>query len=304
MNPIISLCLPTNGISEWVFPVLDSIYTQDVKSEMFEVIVTNNGNNNDFHELMLEYSKKHVNLTYKKTNAFMFENQLEALKLANGQYFKFINHRCPLVSNSLQCLINEINKYIETKPVIYFSNGALKNNIYNLENFDDFIKSLRRFASWTTGVGIWKDDYKKLPENLQYDKISPHSVILFSERNKNKYIIDNTVFCKEIPSDHSKKGGYDLFKTFAIEEFTITLKLFLDGDITYKTLKTVKKDYKKMITELYLEFVILHNKCSYDLSGFDDSMGIYFNKVDIILRAWFLLIPFLCKKIIKKILRK
>ena len=45
---LLSLCIPTNGISEWVFPVLDSIYNQKVDDSLFEVIVTDNGNNEQF----------------------------------------------------------------------------------------------------------------------------------------------------------------------------------------------------------------------------------------------------------------
>ena len=40
---VLSLCLPTNGISEWVFPVLESIYSQNVDESKYEVIVTDNG---------------------------------------------------------------------------------------------------------------------------------------------------------------------------------------------------------------------------------------------------------------------
>ena len=39
-EPILSLCLPTNGVIEWVFPVLDSIYNQNVDLNMFEIIVS------------------------------------------------------------------------------------------------------------------------------------------------------------------------------------------------------------------------------------------------------------------------
>ena len=54
--------------------------------------------------------------------------------------------------------------------VIYFGNGALKKDEYVLSNFDSFVGTLKRNVSWTTGVGIWKSDYEKIPE--QYLKIS------------------------------------------------------------------------------------------------------------------------------------
>ena len=294
-EPVLSLCLPTNGVIEWVFPVLDSIYNQNVDESLFEVIVTNNGENDNFHEMMLGYAQNHKNLIYKKTDAYMFYNQLEALKLATGQYLKLINHRATLTHGSIYEMIRIINENMELKPVMYFSNGVLLHDD-TLENFDEFVYHLGKFASWTTGVGIWKQDYDHLPEDIKIDKISPHSCILFANRDKNSYKIYNYIFCKEIVTDHSKKGTYDLFKAFAVEELTITQNLFIDGDIKAATLKKIKRDYKLFVVDLYWDFVIRHKPCSYDLSGFDDAMGIYFNKYEIVLLAYL--------SGIKKLLRK
>lgn len=295
-NPIISLCLPTNGVIEWVFPVLDSIYNENVNQSMFEVIVTNNGDNDQFHKMMLSYEKKHDNLIYKKNNVYQFYNQLEALKLASGKYFKLINHRAVFLPGALEKMINIIKENEKEKPVFYFSNGALDREQYKLENFDQFVCTLKRYVSWTTGVGIWREDYEKLAPNIHVDKISPHSCVLFSERKKNKYIIDNMIFSKEIDFDQSKKGKYDLFKAFAVEEFTIALNLYIDGDISIKTLRIIKKDYENFVCELFYDYIIRKRPCSYDLTGFNDSMGIFFERKNII--------EGVCKLIIKKFMRK
>ena len=297
-EPVISLCLPTNGIIEWVFPVLDSIYSQNVDSSLFEVIVTDNGTNDEFEKKMLNYEQKHVNLIYKKTTAYMFHNQLEALKLAKGAFFKFVNHRAVFTDNSLQKMIDIIRGNIEEKPVIYFSCGAMKKERYELDSFESFIRTLKRSISWTTGVGIWKDDYKRIPADVKNKKISPHSCILFSERNKYKYIIENFVFSKELPVGHAKKGSYDLFKAFAVEEVTIALNLFIDGDISAETFKYVRNDYKKFCSELYFKFYIKKDECSYDLSGFENAMGIFFDKKEIVFGAYALCM----RKVLKKIL--
>lgn len=285
LKPVISLCLPTNGIIEWVFPVLDSIYAQNVAQKKFEVIVTNNGDNQQFHSMMEKYESEHENLTYRKTTAFLFDNQLEALKFARGDFFKFVNHRTLLTEGSLDYLIKTIEENKEKKPVIYFSNGAL-NCDYQCKSFDEFVGCLGRYASWTTGVGIWEKDYLRIPDTQVYDKISPHSAILFSERHKENYLICDRQFCQEIESDHSKKGKYDLFKAFAVEEVSITQRLYIDGDITASTFKKVKKDYKKCVADFYWLFCIRKVPCSYDLSGFNDAMGIYFNKYSVILNAY------------------
>lgn len=295
-EPIISLCLPTNGMIEWVFPVLDSIFNQKLDEELFEVIVTDNGNNDDFEKKIKNYTNCHSNIIYEKTTAYMFCNQLEALKLAKGKFFKFVNHRGLFTAGSLKKMIDIILENEETKPVIYFGNGVFKKERYILDSFDSFVGTLGYFASWTTGVGIWKDDYNKISENIKIDKISPHSCILFAERKKNKYIIDNFVFSKEIETDHSKKGKYDLFKAFAVEEITITLNLYIDGDITAQTFKKVKKSYKSFVADLYWLYVIRKQPCSYDLSGFKNAMGIYFTELEIKIE----IIMALFKKVFKR----
>ena len=56
-QPLLSLCIPTNGIAELVFPVLDSIFIQkDVPHDLYEVVVMDNGNNCSFKEKMIEYA--------------------------------------------------------------------------------------------------------------------------------------------------------------------------------------------------------------------------------------------------------
>ena len=292
MTPVLSLCIPTNGIIEWVFSVLDSIYSQNANPVDYEVIVTNNGSDQEFHKKMLEYAKSHENLIYQKTEAVMFHNQLEALKLASGEYLKFLNHRELMVDGALQGLIDYIRGCKQDKPVLYFSNGVLKQS-FDCKSFDEYVLRLGRYASWTSGVGIWRVDYEQKRDSFRVDKISPHSCILFAVRDRDRYVIENMVFSKEITSDHSKKGKYDLFKAFAVEEITIT---HIDGDIKASTLKAVIKDYRMFVASLYADFCMLKKPCSYDLSGFDDACGIYFSKWSVLFIAFLMWI----KRSIKK----
>lgn len=280
----LSLCLPTNGISEWVFPALDSIYSQEVDNDRFEVIVTDNGSNDDFRVAMEQYSKDHSNLIYEKTDAYMFDNQLEALKLAKGDYLKFVNHRSVWKEGRLQYMIDFLEQYEKEKPVIYFSNGALGwgPTYKEFSDFDGFVRNLGIYGTWTSGVGIWKEDYDKIPSDFKYDAISPHAGILYSERNKGKYIINDLYWMSEIDSDHSKKGKYDLYKAFALDEFIITINLYRDGDITIDTLKSVKESFRCFLQNLYCDFNLLNKPCSYDLTGFDKYIEVFFDKADII----------------------
>ena len=280
---ILSLCMPTNGISEWVFPSLDSIYASDVDCSLFEVIVTDNGDNDDFKIRMYEYSKKHENFIYKETDAYMFDNQLEALKLASGDYLKFVNHRSVWLPDRLQYLIDFIEKYKEEKPVIYFSNGAMGwgPNYREFGSFDEFVYNLGVYGTWTSGVGIWKETYENIKDVAQYDRISPHAGILYGDRKNSKYIINDRYWMKDIAVDHRNKGNYNLYKAFGLDEFIITLNLYRDGDISEDTLIHVKKCFRDFLVQLYKDFNINKVPCSYDLSDFDKHLRIFFDPEEI-----------------------
>ena len=285
-GPVISLCIPTNGISRWVFPVLDSIYSQNVDESLFEVAVSDNGDNKEFEDKMIRYRDNHSNLKYKKSDSFLFHNQLDVLKIASGTYLKLVNHRGAFTDGSLQKMIDIVRENSVKKPVMYFSNGTLDDVKYTELSFDHFVKRLSWRISWTTGVGIWKEDYDRIPENAHVDEISPHSCILFSERNKPEYLIYNWEYSREVDTNCKDKGHYDIFKAFAVEEPNIALRLYLDGDITSDTFKTVREGYKELLKEFYWRFVVRKDPCSYDLSGFQDAMGIYYSKWEIIAASY------------------
>ena len=66
-RPLLSLCIPTNGVVEWFFPVLDSILSQGVDSKLYEIVVVDNGNNPVFKERIKEYNSKSESLVYRES---------------------------------------------------------------------------------------------------------------------------------------------------------------------------------------------------------------------------------------------
>ena len=301
----LSLCLPTNGIIEWVFPVLDNIFKQEADKSEWEIIVTNNGNNEEFHQKMIEYAVEHKNLIYKKTNAFLFENQIESLRLASGQYLKFLNHRSIIEPGAIQWMIDLVKEQINNKPIIYLSNGALGYKTPKMYNdFNSFVRGLREFGSWTTGVGVWKSDFITIPENHVYNKISPHSDVLYWVRDRGNYIINDKLWSRDIDNSHKKKGKYDLYRAFAVEEIAVLLNLLNDRAISADTFKYLVKCYEKCVANFYLMFSIRHEPCSYTLDGFDDAMDIFMNKRKVLLRAYISIPWIIVKKIYHKLFKQ
>lgn len=281
-KPLVSLCMPTNGVIEWCFPVLDSIYNQGIDNDLFEVVVTDNGKNTDFKKKIKEYSSHYGNLVYEETDALPFINEIESYRRASGALIKFVNHRTMLVNGALHKLINFAKDNIKDKPVTYFSNGAiseLEEKIYTYSNFDLFVRNLSFLSSWSTGMTIWKIDFEKLPNDVsEFNVLFPHTNVLFNERNRERYKIDNTVIFDEMPQGKKPKGDYDLFGAFGIEYPGIICDLLRDGNISIETYRYVSHKNLEFIARLYFDYFIRKRYCSYDLNGINRVYGVFYTK--------------------------
>ncbi|MCQ2584372.1 MAG: hypothetical protein MJ185_02185, partial [Treponema sp.] len=184
----LSLCIPTNGIVEWVVPVIKSIYSQGIDDSLFEVVVCDNGKESKLQDFINEFYI-HKNFVYEISNAQMFQNQIACFKLARGNLLKFVNHRMLMEPGSIKYLLDFEEKYNETKPICYFSNQVLKiKDEIILNSFEEFVKSLSYYSSWSAGLCVWKDDFEKIPSNIQFNKMFPHATILFFIRDKKQYV--------------------------------------------------------------------------------------------------------------------
>ena len=308
-NIKVSLCMPTNGVVDLVFPVLDSIYSQGVDESLFEVVITDNGHNSEFKDKIKSFVAKHSNIVYAETEALPFINEIESYKRARGELIKFVNHRTKLVKGTLNRLIGFVDKYRSEKPVVYYSNGVLEidKKIHEYDSFDQFVKYLSYWSSWSTGMTIWKDDFEKLSDDVSdYNELFPHTNILFAERTRGKYIIDNSVIFDEIPVGHANKGKYNVFYAFGVEYPAIICDLLRNDAISKKTFLNVKNDNFKFVSKMYLDFLVLKHKCSYDLSGRQESLNVFYSYGKVKRKALALLILNVLKiplRITKKIIR-
>lgn len=284
---LLSLCIPTYGVEEWVFPVIESIYRQGADETLFEVVITDNGKNENFAIKLRKYTAEHSNLVYKKTQSISFLNEIDSYRAASGKFIKFVNHRTVMLPGAIEKLLRFIRENEEQKPCVYFSNGVLKfRQTQRYDKFDDYVKNLSYFSSWSTGMAFWKEDFEKIPQDLAYNELFPHTGILFFERHKSQYIIDNDELLYELPVDSRSKGKYDLFYAFAVEYPAIIEDLLRSGDITTETFLEVKNQNLNFLAELYLDFVVLKRGCSYDLSSFANSVKVYYSKGKVRRRAY------------------
>lgn len=281
---LLSLCLPTNGVIEWVFPVLDSIYNQGVSEYQYEVVVTDNGHNDEFKARIKEYAGQHTNLAYYEVlDAPLFLSEPEAYKRAQGDFIKFVNHRTKLREGTLRKLIQFAQNNIHDKPIIYYGNSLIDDIDQRCEydTFDEFVRGLSNLSTWSTGMAIWKSDLDRLKglENSDYNYLFPHTTILFAERHRGRYIIDNARIFDEIAQGKKAKGEYNLFHAFGVEYPGIILDLYRDGDITCSTFKYVLDQNLRFIAGLCVQYRILRLYCCYDLGGYKDMLGVFYKRL-------------------------
>lgn len=280
-SPLLSLCIPTNGVTQWVKPVLESIYNQNVDEDLYEVVLTDDGDNAEFKSFIKEYKKNHKNLYYYETSAECFLNEIACYKKAKGTFLKFVNHRNVLRKGTINYFIDFVNKNINDKPIVYFANGAVpgEGDVYSYNTFDEFVKCLGVYSSWSSGMAIWKKDLDEFKKPLEeYNVLFPHTDILFNDRNRDKYIVDNTVFFDEIDSKKTPKGEYDFFYAFGIEYPSIILNLLKSKDISYKTFKYVKDRNLEFIGKWYMIYVVFGRYTAHDISGAKNIFGVFYTK--------------------------
>ena len=280
MGYLISLCIPTNGVQEWIFPVLDSIFAQNVENSLFEVVVVDNGNNEQFFREMTEYCKGHDNMLYEKTDAPLFLSEIEVYKRAKGEFIKFINHRTLLKQGTLMEYISFIRNYQSSRPIVYFANGSLKleKEICKYGSFDEYVRNLSIRSSWSTGMGFWREDFEKVLKDAVFNELFPHTNILFGERKRETYIIDHRQLLDEMPEGGIPKGKYDVFYAFAVEYPAILCDLLRSGDISTDTFLSLKKAALEFVMEQYYAYVLRKRKCSYDLSTFEQSIRVFYSE--------------------------
>ena len=285
----LSLCIPTNGIVEWVVPVLSSIYAQNVPIEDFEVVLCNNSNNSLFEEN--ESIKKFLmkkNLHYFRSNANGFLNQIFSFKQCSGRLIKFVNHRRPMLDGSIKFLIDISNRYKEEHCNLFFTNLGNDDSVINCCDYNDFIAKLGILSSWSGGVAFWKNtfDFSK----LTFDEYFPHFCLLYGNKDSKYMIVNEKIFDKEVESSALKKGKYDVFFAFSVRLVELYIELLHENKIVLATFKTLYRENFKFIVNLYVDFILLGKECSYVVNNYKAWLNIFYSLRMIKIRSYFVLI--------------
>lgn len=277
-RPLLSICIPTNGAVNFVIKALDSIYGQVVSDKSkFEVFITDNGADSQL-EIVLAPYLKYGNLRYLKTNDKGFLNLITCLKYGNGLFCKMLNHRSALISGSIQSWIDMVERYKDTQPVIYCTDHNLRVEEETIcKDFDDFIRKMSFFSSWSAGIGVWDKD-KQILDKIECNEMFPNASLLFEMRQNGEYVIWNKKY--QNMSEEPTKGGYNFFHTFAVVYLDLLKDLENRGRISAMTFKQVKKDLRSFLADWYFKILIEPNHYTFETDGLKRHILTYYNHFD------------------------
>lgn len=252
-QPLLSLCIPTNGVVEFVIPLVKSIYSQGLDNQLFEVVISDNGGKTELEDALHQIDKP--NLKYLRSEAEGFMNQISCLQAADGLFLKMVNHKSKFHDSILKELIDLIIVNKKDCPMLFFSNGHVgKSTIYDCPNLEAFLKRVSFWSSWEEGLGIWGKDKAQL-KSIRYSKMFPAASILFGVRKDSRYVVFNKKVSYQENVNRIRR--YDFFKVFAVEWVDMYYNLLKSNRISNSLFHFLKKDlFRRYLISYYYQIVV------------------------------------------------
>jgi abequosyltransferase len=246
-KPYLSICIPTYNRLEILKKTLDSIYSDlaDVDLTDFEVVISDNEPNQSTKIIIDQFHFD--NLYYHPTTCSGFLNSFEVLKFGTGMFLKLHNNYTMFRKGSLKKMIAVAKENQMVKPVMFFTNGLGQNGkAETFDTYDAFMYRLSYLSSWSSGFGIWKEDFEIILNSIDVNNYFPQTSILMTQFQKTNYIINDIPLFDN--QDIPNKGGYNIFKVFSVDFISLI-------EMAYNTKQISQKTFDKIKIDLLLDYL-------------------------------------------------
>ena len=116
----LSIIIPVYKVEDYVEKCLESIASQDIPTDDYEIIVINDGSPDNSKNIILEFQKHQPNLIFiDQENQGVSVARNRGLEIAKGKYIVFIDPDDTIVENSLSKIIERA--YKDQVDVMYLS---------------------------------------------------------------------------------------------------------------------------------------------------------------------------------------
>lgn len=250
-EPLVSICIPTYGREEILKETLNSIYSQNEEESLFEICISDNSPTDETKSMLDACFSNYHNIIYRKSTCEGYYNSIEALKLGNGKFLKLHNNYTCFKKNIFKSFLEEIKKYDENTVLFFLSNAKNGNTSSSVfDSFDTFMNYISHLSTWSSSFGIWKSDFSKILQKTEvFDKMFPHTSLLFLLHDKDKYVVSKTSYF--VNQNLKKKSGYNLPETFGTRFLGMCDDLYKNEHISVNTYEHIKKDILLFIADYY-----------------------------------------------------
>lgn len=146
----LSIIIPVYNVEKYIKRCLDSVFDQNISSSVFEVIVVNDGTQDNSMSIVNDFVKKYDNIVIvEQENKGLSVARNVGLEIAVGDYVWFIDSDDYIAPNSLNFILGVIDKvhasvYSIVHRRVYEKDGVLSSEIMKVEegmvSMDKFTK--------------------------------------------------------------------------------------------------------------------------------------------------------------------
>lgn len=242
---ILSICIPTYNRAQYLEATILSIVKQKRFKETndVEIVISDNCSDDNTKEI----SEKYVDIYADKIHYFRNNENIKdrnyekVLGYGKGLFLKLNNDTLMHQDYTLDKIVDVINRKVEKKDILFFSNNSLKNiTSCQCQDLDTFVKTVSFYSTWIACFGIWREDFESLDSFSRYANLQlVQSDVLFRLIGSGRSVfVDNSILFYSIPP--STKGGYNIYQVFVTNYLGLYEEYRVKKQISWFTLFTEK----------------------------------------------------------------
>ena len=282
-NVILSICIPTYNRSEYLENTLQSIVSQKkfIETDEVEIIISDNCSEDNTEEIAQKFCAIYGDKVryYRNSENIKDANFEKVLSYGNGIFLKLNNDTLIHRSNSLDKIIDVVNRNKDKKDILFFSNNELIDKSitsHYCKDLNDFVQTVSFYSTWIGAFGMWKSDFNSIDNfgrNSKLQLVQTDVLLRLINSNRSAFVDNSKIFDSITPSI---KGGYNIYKVFVTNYLYLLEEYREKNNISWTTLFDEKSKLMRYhIIPWTLNIWRHHKRYTFDLKG---GMRIVFKK--------------------------
>lgn len=180
---LLSIIIPAYNIANYISKCIDSILAQGLNPEQYEIIVIDDGSQDNVAEIVMHYCENNPNIRLiRQENKGLSASRNVGLQNAKGEYIHFVDGDDYMVANSYYHIFNNLLNWSREYDIIKFHSTTVdKTNNQSINQYDNVAQSRIIFTG---------NHSEQILQNGNF------SIFAWSLIIRRSVLIDNNIFFK------------------------------------------------------------------------------------------------------------